>query len=324
VRRRDFITLLGGAAAWPPAARAQQSTTPVVGILNSRSPNDDMTLFAAFRRSLEEMGFVEGKNVVIEYRWPQSGSDEYPALMADLVHGGAAVIAAIGDFAALAAAAARTAVPVVFVSGVDPVEYGIVPSLNRPGGNMTGVTTLNAELVPKRLELLHELLPTVGHVAFLVANGPTAETLSRDLQAAASRLGLRASILQAGTETDLAAVFPAVKQIGAGGLVIGTGGLFNRRSVQIAELALGHAVPTIYQYREFAAAGGLMSYGGSLIESVRLIGLYAGRVLKGEKPAGLPVQQSTKVELIINLKTAKSLGITFPLTLLGRADEVIE
>jgi putative ABC transport system substrate-binding protein len=244
--------------------------------------------------------------------------------MVDLVRGGAAVIAAIGDFAALAAASTRTAVPVVFVSGIDPVEYGIVPSLSRPGGNMTGVTTLNAELVPKRLELLHEVVPAVGHLAFLVAKGPTAETLSKELQTAASRLGLRASILQADNEADLETVFPAVKQMGAGGLVIGTGGLFNRRSTRIAELALRHAVPTIYQYHEFAAAGGLMSYGGSLIESVRLIGLYAGRVLKGEKPAELPVQQSTKVELIINLKTAKTLGLAMPTTLLGRADEVIE
>jgi putative tryptophan/tyrosine transport system substrate-binding protein len=200
MNRREFITLLGGAAtAWPLVARAQQPGVSVVGILNSRSPNDDMKLFAAFRQSLQEMGFVEGKNVAIEYRWPQRSSDEYPALMADLVRGGAAVIAAIGDFASLAAASTRTAVPVVFVSGIDPVEYGIVTSLNRPGGNMTGVTTLNAELVPKRLELLHEVVPAVGHLAFLVAKGPTAETLSRDLQAAA---GGRASCRQATRPTS--------------------------------------------------------------------------------------------------------------------------
>ena len=216
---------------------------PVVGYINSRSPGDDPELFGAFRQGLKEMGFVDGQNVRIEYRWPEGKSDAYAALTADLVGRGAAVIAAVGDFPALAVAATRTAVPVVFVSGVDPVEYGIVSSLNRPGGNMTGVTTLNAELVPKRLELLHELIPTAGLFGFLVANGPTAETLSRDLQMAASKLGLRVDILQVSNEADLDNVFPTLVRMHAGGLVIGTGGLFNSRSTQIAELALRHGVP---------------------------------------------------------------------------------
>jgi putative ABC transport system substrate-binding protein len=226
---------------------------------------------------------------------------------------------------ALAAQAATATIPIAFVSGVDPVEYGLVASLNRPGGNLTGVSMLNAELGPKRLQLLHELVPTATNMALLVdPTTPTAETLSRDHQAAARTLGLELHVLHASTERDFDSVFATVVRLRAGGLVIGTGGLFNRRSEEIAALALRYAVPTIYQYRDFAAAGGLMSYGGSLKDGTRLAGAYAGRILKGEKPADLPVQQSTRIELFINMKTAKALGLTFPITLLGRADEVIE
>ena len=325
MRRRDFITLLGGAAAaWPLAARAQQPGMPVVGYITNRAPGEDPLLFAAFRQGLGETGIIQGQNVAIDYRWPEGKPDPYQALVADLVRRRVAVIAAVGDLFALGAAAVPTMVPVVFVSGVDPVEYGIVPRLNRPGGHITGVTTLNAQFVPKRLELLRELLPTLTDFGFLVVPNLTAGTLARDVQAAARTLGLRTHIVHAATPSDLDAVFPTLVQLRVGGLVIGTGGLFNARSEQIAALALRYAVPTIYQYREFAAAGGLMSYGGSLIDSIRLAGVYAGRILKGDKPADLPVQQSTRVELIINMKTAKALGLTIPITLRGRANEVIE
>jgi ABC-type uncharacterized transport system substrate-binding protein len=323
IHRRAFITFGGAAALAPFVAHAQRPVTPVVGDINSRAPSEDPQLFAAFRQGLREMGFAEGQNVMIEYRWPEGKADPYQALTADLARR-AAVIAAIGDFPALGAVAVPTTVPIVFVSGVDPIDYGVVPRLNRPGGHITGVTTLNAQLVPKRLELLRELLPKVTDFGFLVAPGPTAETLSRDVQAAARTLGLQTHIVHASTPGDLDEVFPALVQRRVGGLVIGTGGLFNARSEQIAALALRYALPTIYQYREFAAAGGLMSYGGSLVDSIRLAGGYTGRILKGEKPADLPVQQATKIELIINMKTAKAMGITFPITLLGRANEVIE
>jgi putative tryptophan/tyrosine transport system substrate-binding protein len=326
MRRREFITLVGGAAAAGPlAARAQQrSAMPVIGYITSRAPGEEPNLFAAFHQGLKEAGFIDGQNVTIDYRWPDGKSDAYPALVADLARRRVAVIAAVGDFAAVAARATPTTVSVVFLSGVDPVEYGLVASLNRPGGNMTGITTLNAELIPKRLELLRELIPAATSVAFLIAPGPTGNSLSRDSQAAARINGVEAHILYASNENELDAAFLALAQFRVGGLVVGTGGLFNRRSQQLATLALRNAVPTIYQYREFAAAGGLMSYGGSLIEANRLVGTYAARMLMGEKPGDLPVQQATKVELIVNLKTAKALGLTVPLTLLGRADEVIE
>jgi putative ABC transport system substrate-binding protein len=324
MRRREFITFGGAASLAPFAAHAQRPVTPVVGYINSRAPSEDPQVFAAFRQGLREMGFTEGQNVVIEYWWPEGKADPYQALAADLARRRVAVIAAIGDFPALGVVAVPTTVPIVFVSGVDPIDYGVVPRLNRPGGHITGVTTLNAQLVPKRLELLRELLPQVTDFGFLVTPGPTAETLSRDVQAAARTLGLQTHIVHASTPGDLDEVFPALVQRRIGGLVIGTGGLFNARSGQIAALALRYGLPTIYQYREFAAAGGLMSYGGSLVDSTRLAGVYTGRILKGEKPADLPVQQATRVELIINMKTAKALGLTFPITLLGRADEVIE
>jgi putative tryptophan/tyrosine transport system substrate-binding protein len=326
MRRREFITLLGGAAAaWPLAVRAQQSQMPVVGYLNTRGPGDDPQLLAALRRGLKEAGYVEGQNVAIEYRFAENQYDRLPAFAADLVRRQVAVIAANGLAAQIAKVATAT-IPIVFVAGFDPVEVGLVPSLSRPGGNITGVSILDVELGPKRLELLHELVPAATMMAALVnpSDPIRAETISRDLQAAARALGLQLQVLYAGSDRDFDGVFTSLARLQAGGLVIGSEPFFNSRSEQLGALTSRHAVPAIYQLREFAAAGGLMSYGGSLTDAYRLVGVYTGRILKGEKPADLPVQQTTKVELILNLKTAKALGLTVPITLLGRADEVIE
>jgi putative ABC transport system substrate-binding protein len=324
MKRREFLTLLGGTAAWPLAARAQQ-TMPVIGFLNSRGAGDDPHLLAAFRQGLKEAGFVEGQNLAIEYRWAEGQYDRLPALAADLVRRRVAVIAANGLAARTAKAATKT-IPIVFVAGFDPVEVGLVASLNQPGGNITGVSVLDVELGPKRLELLHELVPTANGMAVLV--NPTdparAETISRGLQTAASTLGLQLHVLQASTDHDFDTVFARLAQLQAGGLVIGGEPFFNSRSEQLGALASRHAVPAIHELPEFAAAGGLMSYGGSLTDAYRLVGVYTGRILKGERPIDLPVQQYTKIELIINLKTAKALGLTVPLALLSRADEVIE
>jgi putative ABC transport system substrate-binding protein len=325
VRRREFISLLGGAVTWPFVARAQQPAMPVIGLLHPASPETAASDVALLRKGLGETGYVEGRNVAIEYRWAQGRNDQLPGLAADLVGRRVAVIAAISTPPALAAKAATSTIPIIFTTGADPVEAGLVTSLNRPGRNLSGVTTLNLELGSKRLELLRELVPTATIIALLV--NPTnliAETQSRDLQAAARTLGLRLHVLHASTERDFDTVFATLVQLRAGALLIGTDVLFTNRSEQLAALALRHAVPTISQYREFAAAGGLMSYGGSLTDLYRTVGVYIGRILKGEKPADLPIQQFTKVELIINLKTAKALGLTVPLPLLGRADEVIE
>jgi putative tryptophan/tyrosine transport system substrate-binding protein len=326
IRRRKFLaTLLGGAAAWPLAAWAQQSAMPVVGFLNTRVPGADPHLLAAFRRGLKETGYVEGQNVTIEYRWAYNQYDRLPALAADLVSHQVSVIVAIGSPSAPAAKATTTTIPIVFIIGFDPVEVGLVTSLNRPGGNLTGVTVLGVELGSKRLELLHELAPTANIVAALVnPNTPAVETQSTDLQTAARSLGLKLHVLHASSERDFDTVFASLLQLGAGGLVVGNDTFFSTRSEQLAALALRHGVPAIFQYRGFVEAGGLMSYGGDLADNYRLTGVYTGRVLKGEKPADLPVMQSTKVELIINLKTARALGLTVPLSLLGRADEVIE
>jgi len=327
VRRREFIMLLGGAATtWPFAMRAEQIRVPIVGYLDpgAREPNGD--LVSAFRRGLAETGYVEGQNVTIEYRWADAQYDRLPELATDLIIRNVAVIAATnGVPTALAAKAATTTIPIVFFVGVDPVAFKIVESLNRPGANITGVTGLGTELGPKRLEMLHALRPAATLFAVLVnPSNVAAVTQSRDVQMAASALGLRLEVLHASTDRDLEAAFAALAHMGVGGVVIGADGFMNSRINQIAALGLRHSIPTIYQYRGFVAAGGLMSYGGSITDSYRLVGGYVGRVLKGEKPGGLPVQQASKVELFMNLKTAKALGLDVPTTLLARADEVIE
>jgi putative tryptophan/tyrosine transport system substrate-binding protein len=327
MRRRDFITLLGGAtAAWPLAGRAQQPAMPLIGFLSSASPGQDAGRLGAFRQGLSEAGYVEGRNVAIEYRWADEQFDRMPALAADLVGRKVAVIATAGaTLGALAAKAATTTIPIVFATGNDPVQRGLVASLNRPGGNVTGVTTLALEIEPKRLELLRELLPMATTFAALVnPTGGNTEILARALQSAARILGVKLELVNASSEGDFDTVFATLVQRKVGGLLITTDALFISRSEQLAKLALRYAVPTVFQYREFAVAGGLMSYGGSNPDTYRLVGNYTGRILKGEKPADLPVQQATRVELFINMKTAKALGLTFPITLLGRADEVIE
>jgi len=324
MKRREFIMLLGGAATWPLGARAQQPSMPVIGLLGATTPHGYAAQLAAFHQG--EAGFIEGRNVAIEYRWAEDQYDRLPALAADLVRRQVTVIATLGgNTASVAAKAATTTIPVVFHGSVDPVEAGLVASLNRPGGNVTGVVTLNMDTGQKRLELMHELLPAATTIGLLLnpANA-VAEAQSKDLQAAARTLALQLRIANASTERDFDAAFASLSQGQVPGLVIGTDGFLVSQSEQLAALTVRHSLPTIFQYRAFVTAGGLMSYGGSVTDSYRLSGVYTGRILKGEKPADLPVQQATKVELIINLKTAKTLGITFPITLLGRADEVIE
>jgi putative tryptophan/tyrosine transport system substrate-binding protein len=326
MKRRAFITLLGGAAAWPLAARAQQPAMPVVGYLGTES----LRLFArqvrAFQQGLSEMGYAEGRNVSIEYRWAEGQADRLLPLATDLVSRGVAVIATSTSDAALAAKKATTVIPVVVLTAGDPVASGLVASLARPGGNVTGVTSLNIDVVPKRLELMHELISRAASIAVLVnpANPVNAERITKDCQAAARTLARELEVLRASTEPDLDAAFANIDRLRVGGLVVGTGAFFNLRHERIAALALRYSVPTIFNYREFATAGGLMSYGGSNTEGWRLVGVYTGRILKGDKPSELPFQQAAKVELVINMKTAKALGITFPITILGRADEVIE
>jgi len=298
----------------------------VVGFLSRESADQWADRVHAFRQGLGETDYIEGRNVAIEYRWAQAHDDRLPALAAELVRLQAAVIAVGGMPAVRAARAATSTTPILFQIGVDPVAAGLIASLNHPGGNLTGASNLSVELGPKRLELLHELVPSARIVALLVdpANGSVSEAETRNTQLAAQQLGLELHVLPAISEQDFDAVFAALDKLKAGGLIIGNTGVFNARGEQLGALSLHHAIPAIFQSRGFAAGGGLMSYGTSIPEGFRLIGVYAGRILKGEKPTDLPVQQSTKVELIINLKTAKALGITVPLTLLGRADEVIE
>jgi putative ABC transport system substrate-binding protein len=326
IERRKFLAMLGGAAAsWPLAARAQQPV-PIIGFLSSALPGPYAYVLAAFRSGLKEAGYVEGRSVAIEYRWAEGQNDRLPGLVADLVRRQVALIVATGTPESLAAKAATRKIPIVFQVGTDPADIGLVPSLNRPGGNLTGVTNLNAETGPKRLELLRELLPMAKVMALLVnPTSPTiAETVSRELQAAAPILGLQLHRLQASAEREIDDAFASLVRLRASALVISPDVYFNTRIEQLAALALRQAIPTIYQFRAFAVAGGLMSYGGDLTESYHHVGLYAGRILKGTEPADLPVYQARKVELIINLKTAKALGFDVPPMLLARADEVIE
>jgi putative ABC transport system substrate-binding protein len=328
LKRREFITLLGGAAAaWPLAARAQQPAMPVIGYIGTGSQKSDAFRLPSFHQGLNETGYVEGRNVAIEYRWAEGQNDRLPALAADLVRRQVTVIAVPASTpGALAAKAATTTIPIIFYIGLDPVGLGLVASLHHPGGNITGVTGWNVTVGPKRLELLHELVPTATAMALLV--NPTsphlAEADSTEQQTAARTLGLKLHVLHASTERDLDAVFATLLELRAGGLVIGTDTLFNTRKEQLAALSVRHRVPTVHQYREFAVAGGIMSYGTDTSDLSRQVGIYAGRILKGEKPADMPVQQATKIELTVNLKTAKALGLAVPISLLVRANEVIE
>ena len=326
--RREFITLLGGAAiAWPLVARAQQSTMPVIGFLGSASSDLWASRLRTFHQGLSETGYVEGRNVAIEYRWAQGQNDHLPQMAADLGRRQVTVIAAPGSTpATLAAKAATAVIPIVFEIAADPVQLELVASLARPGGNITGVTSLNAEVGPKRLELLHELVPTATVIGLLVnpTNPNLAEPTTKNLQAAAGTLGLQVHVLHASSDAEVDAVFATLLRLRAGALVIGADPFFSSRLEQLAALTVRHAVPTVYQTREFTAAGGLMSYGASFTDTFRAVGIYTGRILRGDKPADLPVQQTTKVELFLNLKTAKALGLEVPRTLIARADEVIE
>ena len=325
MRRRDLIILLGGAAAWPLAARAQQPAMPVIGLLGSATAREWAPSVAAFLRGLSEAGFAEGRDVAIEYRWAENQYDRLPSLAAELIHRQVSVIAALTTPSAIAAKAATATIPIVFTTIADPVQIGLVASLNRPGGNLTGVTFLNVEIVPKMLELLHEVVPTATAMAALInPTNPNADTWSTSLQVAARTLGLELTVLKVSADRDIDTAFATLIPLRVGGLVIVNDIFIITREERLAALALRHRVPTVFQTHASVAAGGLMSYAGSASDAYRQAGAYTGRVLKGEKPADLPVQQPTKVELFINLKTAKALGITVPLPLSGRADEVIE
>jgi putative ABC transport system substrate-binding protein len=327
MKRREFITLLGGtAASWPLAARAQQPTMPVIGYLHSGSPNAFEHAVGAFREGLNETGYVESQNVTIEYRWAEGHVDRLPGLAADLVNRNVAVLVAQGGGTCAAAAKAATStIPIVFSSGADPVALGLVTSLSRPGGNVTGLSILTAALGSKRLEILHQVLPTADVVAALInPNNAGIQAELKDLQDGAQALAMSAKIFNATSAGDIDAAFATIVQAGIRGLVVGADPFFLGQLHQLVALSARHRIPAIYEWRDYVEAGGLMSYGTSLGEAYRQVGVYTGRLLKGEKPADLPVIQSTKVELVINLKTAKILGISFPLSLLGRADQVIE
>ena len=325
IGRRQFISGLGGTAVvWPFAARAQQTARPVIGFIHSASATSSTPSVAAFRQGLNETGYTEGSNIAIEFRWADGQNTRLPALAADLVHREVSVIVANGP-ATVAAKAATTTIPIVFFVGSDPVELGLVASLNRPGGNLTGVTVLSTASVPKRLELLHELVPNASTIGVLVnPAGPSAETVLRELQAAAVALGVQLLVLRASTEQEIATAFATLIQRRVGALVIGNDAFFSSQADRLARVAILNSVPAIYQLDEFTAAGGLISYGASYESAWQTVGAYTGRILKGEKPANLPVQQSTKIKMVINLKTAKTLGITVPLVMQMTADEVIE
>jgi putative ABC transport system substrate-binding protein len=328
MKRREFLGVLGSVStAWPLAALAQQPTRPVVGFLRNTLPEEAAHLVAAFRKGMSETGYVEGRNVLVEYRWTGGQTDRLPSMAADLVNRQVDVIVALGSTPAVrAASAATTKIPIVFMLGADPVELGLVASLNHPGGNLTGVINLNLQLAQKWLEILHQLTPGTTAIALLVnpANRATTEGYIREIEIAARGLGLKIHILHADSARDFDAVFASAKERGAGALVIVADLLFISNIDRLATLSLLHSVPAIFPFREFVAAGGLVSYGTNLAETYHLAGVYTGRIIKGEKPADLPVQQATKVELIINLKTAKDFGLSVSPALLARADEVIE
>jgi putative ABC transport system substrate-binding protein len=326
MRRREFITLLGGAAVTRPlAARAQQSTIPVIGYLSIGSLKTDTSRLSGLWRGLNEIGYVEGRNCAIEYRWAENQADRLPALIGDLIQLQVTAIVATGVVPALAAKAATTSIPIVFVIAADPVRLGLVASLNRPGDNLTGFNGFNSEFGAKALALLHELVPSTATVGFLGnPSNPIFELTTKDLLAAGSVIGVKVQVLKAGTDREIEAAFMSLAKSGTEALLVEGDATFNSRIEQIVALAARHAIPTMYSLREFAVAGGLISYGNSLMEMYRQIGLYTGRILKGEKPADLPVQQETRIELVINLKTAKKLGLKVPDSLLTLANEVIE
>ena len=326
MRRREFIAMLGGVAvAWPRAAHAQQPAMPVIGFLDGASPEGRAPMMTAFRQGLKEAGYVEGHNAAIEYRWAEGHYDRLPALAADLVRRQVAEIVTVGTPAALAAKAASSTIPIVIGVGVDPVQIGLVASLNRPGGNVTGLAGLAVEVAAKQLEVLHELLRTSAAVALLVnPNNPVTEPETKVMRDAARSLGLQLHVLDASTKGEIDAAFEKLIELRAGALIVSVDTFLTSQRDQIVALAARHAVPAIYGVRVFPVAGGLMSYGIDLDDGYRQLGIYAGKILKGAKPADLPVQRAVRVEFVINLKTAKTLGLTFPITLLGRADEVIE